>query len=88
MDVLKKHKRAITWKISDIKRTNPSFYTHKILMEDNHKPLVLPQRRLNPNMKEVMQAKVIKKLLDAGIIYPISGKAWVSLVQVVSKKGE
>ena len=27
------------------------------------------------------------KLLDAGMIYPISDTNWVSLVQVVSKKG-
>ncbi|MBN8133997.1 hypothetical protein J0J29_23385, partial [Vibrio vulnificus] len=37
-------------------------------------------------MKEVVRAEVIK-LLDAGIIYPISDSAWVSPVQVVPKKG-
>ena len=37
-------------------------------------------------MKEVMKAEVIK-LLDAGMIYLISDSAWVSLVQVVPKKG-
>lgn len=48
--------------------------------------MVQPQRRLNPNIKEVVKAKVIK-LLNAGIIYQISDSAWVSLVQVVLKKG-
>nr|GEZ56734.1 reverse transcriptase domain-containing protein [Tanacetum cinerariifolium] len=33
--VLKSHKRAITWKLSDIKGINPEFCTHKILMEDS-----------------------------------------------------
>nr|GEV34576.1 reverse transcriptase domain-containing protein [Tanacetum cinerariifolium] len=47
--VLKSHKRAIAWKLSDI--------------------------------KEVL------KLLDAGLIYPISDSPWVSLVQCVPKKG-
>ena len=42
--------------------------------------------RLNPSMKEVVKAEVIK-LLDAGIIYPISDSSWVSPVQVVPKKG-
>jgi len=37
-------------------------------------------------MKEVVRAEVIQ-LLDAGIIYPISDSEWVSLVQVVPKKG-
>ncbi|KAH9681943.1 hypothetical protein KPL71_027149 [Citrus sinensis] len=43
------------------------------------------QRRLNPNMKEVVRTEVLK-LLDAGIIYPISDSSWVSPVQVVPKK--
>nr|GEW83485.1 reverse transcriptase domain-containing protein [Tanacetum cinerariifolium] len=47
--VLKSHKRAITWKLSDI--------------------------------KEVI------KLLDAGLIYPISDSPWVSPVHCVPKKG-
>ena len=36
-------------------------------------------------MKEVVKAEVIK-LLDVGIIYPISDSLWVSSVQVVPKK--
>ncbi|GJY20953.1 hypothetical protein Tco_0393519 [Tanacetum coccineum] len=36
--VLKSHKRAIAWKLSDIKGINPEFYTHKILMEEDYKP--------------------------------------------------
>jgi len=43
------------------------------------------QRRLNPNMKEVVKNEVIK-LLDNGIIYPISDSKWVSPTQVVPKK--
>jgi hypothetical protein len=45
------------------------------------------QRRLNPNMKEVVRNEVIK-LLDNGIIYPISNSKWVSPTQVVPKKSE
>nr|GFA29488.1 reverse transcriptase domain-containing protein [Tanacetum cinerariifolium] len=33
--VLKSHKRAIAWKLSDIQGINPKFCTHKILMEDD-----------------------------------------------------
>nr|GEV12283.1 reverse transcriptase domain-containing protein [Tanacetum cinerariifolium] len=36
--VLKSHKRAIAWKLSDIQGINPEFYTHKILMEEDYKP--------------------------------------------------
>lgn len=77
--VLKKHKREIAWKISNISGINPSFCTHKILMEDKVKPKIQPQRRLNPNRKEVVKVEV-KKLMEVGLIYPISDSAWVSLV--------
>ncbi|GJT62850.1 reverse transcriptase domain-containing protein [Tanacetum coccineum] len=45
LKVLKSHKRAIAWKISDIKGINPQFCTHKILMEDDFKPAVQHQRK-------------------------------------------
>ncbi|GJX36408.1 reverse transcriptase domain-containing protein [Tanacetum coccineum] len=45
LNVLKSHKRAIAWKISDIKGIDPSFCTYKILMEDDFKPAVQHQRR-------------------------------------------
>ncbi|GJU03723.1 hypothetical protein Tco_1114061 [Tanacetum coccineum] len=38
--VLKSHKRAIAWKLSDIKGINPEFCTHKILMEEDYKQAV------------------------------------------------
>nr|GEY39503.1 reverse transcriptase domain-containing protein [Tanacetum cinerariifolium] len=65
LGVLKEHKRTIAWKISDIKRINPSYCTHKILMEEDYKPVVQHQRRVNPNIKEVVKKEVVK-LLDAG----------------------
>ncbi|GKD73791.1 hypothetical protein Tco_1332073, partial [Tanacetum coccineum] len=47
LKVLKSHKRAIAWKITDIKGIDPHFGTHKILMEDDYKPTVQSQRRVN-----------------------------------------
>ncbi|GJT71594.1 reverse transcriptase domain-containing protein, partial [Tanacetum coccineum] len=86
LKVLKSDKRAIAWKISNIKGIDPSFCTHKILMEDDFKPAVQHQRRVNPKIHEVIKKEVIK-LLDAGLIYPISDSPWVSLVHCVPKKG-
>ncbi|CAL9029528.1 unnamed protein product [Prunus brigantina] len=83
--VLREHKTAIGWTIADIKGLSPSMCMHQILVEDNFKPSVEHQCRLNPNMKEVVRAEVLK-LLDTRIIYPISDSNWVSLVQVVPKK--
>ncbi|GJY60307.1 reverse transcriptase domain-containing protein [Tanacetum coccineum] len=84
--VLKLHKHAIAWKISDIKGIDPKFCTHKILMEEDSKPVVQHQRRVNPKIHEVIKQEVIK-LLDAGLIYPISDSPWVSPVHCVPKKG-
>ena len=44
-----------------------------------------PQTKLNPHMQEVVRAEVLK-LLQAGIIYPISDSTWVSPTQIVPKK--
>nr|GEY84825.1 reverse transcriptase domain-containing protein [Tanacetum cinerariifolium] len=69
--VLKSHKRAITWKLFDIKGINREFYTHKILMEDDIEPAVQHQRRVNLKIHDVIKKEVLK-LFDAGLIYPIS----------------
>jgi hypothetical protein len=55
-------------------------------MEQDHKPVREHQRWLNNAMREVVKKEVLK-LLKAQVIYPISDSEWVSLVQVVPKKG-
>nr|GEZ24692.1 reverse transcriptase domain-containing protein [Tanacetum cinerariifolium] len=84
--VLKSHKRAIAWKLSDIQGINPEFCTHKILMEEDYKPGVQHHRRVNPIIHDVIN-KEVEKLLDAGLIYQISDSPWVSPVYCVPKKG-
>ncbi|GKE72049.1 hypothetical protein Tco_1530121, partial [Tanacetum coccineum] len=86
LKVLKSHNRAIAWKISDIKGIDPQFCTHKILIEDDSKPAIQHERRVNPKIHEVIKKEVIK-LLDAGLIYPISDSPRVSHVHCVPKKG-
>ena len=58
---------------------------HYIHIDENAKPTSEMQRRLNPNIKEVVRTKALK-LLDACIIYSISDSSWVNPIQVVSKK--
>ncbi|RVX20835.1 Transposon Ty3-I Gag-Pol polyprotein [Vitis vinifera] len=81
LQVLKRCKKAIGWQISDLKGISPLVCTHHIYMEEEAKPIRQPQRRLNPHMQEVVRAEVLK-LLQAGIIYPISDSPWVSPTQV------
>nr|GEW88512.1 reverse transcriptase domain-containing protein [Tanacetum cinerariifolium] len=84
--VLKSHKQAIAWKLSDIQGMNPEFCTHKILMEEDYKLAMQHQRRVNPKIQDIIK-KEVEKLLDAGLIYPISDSPWVSPVYCVPKKG-
>nr|GEY41524.1 reverse transcriptase domain-containing protein [Tanacetum cinerariifolium] len=58
----------------------------KILMEDDFKPAVQHQRRVNPKIHEVIKKEVFK-LLDFGLIYPIFDSPWVSPMRCVPKKG-
>nr|GEU71405.1 reverse transcriptase domain-containing protein [Tanacetum cinerariifolium] len=83
--VLKAHKKALAWQLSVIKGINPEFCTHKILMEDDFKPVVQYQRRVNLKIHEVIKKEVLK-LLNARLIYPISDSPWVSPVHFVPKK--
>ncbi|GJV93627.1 reverse transcriptase domain-containing protein [Tanacetum coccineum] len=86
INVLKNRKQAIAWKLSDIKGIDPEFCSHKILLEDDYQPSVQHQRRVNPKIHDVIK-KEVEKLLDAGLIYPISDSPWVSPVHCVPKKG-
>nr|GEY70549.1 reverse transcriptase domain-containing protein [Tanacetum cinerariifolium] len=79
--VLKSHKRAIAWKLSDINGIDPEFYTHKILMEEDFDPVVLHQRRVNPKNHDVIKQEVLK-LLDVGLIYPISDSPWRCMMAI------
>ena len=77
LKILKKYHESIAWSIDELKGINPLIRMHKILLEENTKPSVEHQRRLNPIMKEVVKKEVLK-WLNAGFIYAISDSPWVT----------
>lgn len=83
--VLRKYPAGLGYNISDLKGISPSMCMHKIMLEENSKTSKEHQRRINIIMRDVVRKEVLK-LLEAGIIYPISDSQWDSLVHVVSKK--
>ena len=85
LQILHGNKKAIRWKISDLKGISPTVCTHHIYLEEESKAVRQPQRRLNSHMQEVVQVEVLK-FLQPGIIYPTSNSSWVSPTQVVPKK--
>ena len=84
MQVIKDHKRAIGWTLADIAGISPSFCMHRILLEEDAKLVRQSQRRLNPQLMEVVK-KEVTKLLQVGIIYNISDSTWVSPVHVAPR---
>nr|GEV90642.1 DNA-directed DNA polymerase [Tanacetum cinerariifolium] len=86
INVLKSRKKAIAWKLTDIRGIDPEFCSHKILLEEDFSPKVQSQRMVNPKIHDVIK-KEVEKLLDAGLIYLISDSPWVSPVHYVPNKG-
>nr|GFA82308.1 reverse transcriptase domain-containing protein [Tanacetum cinerariifolium] len=76
INVLKSRKKAIAWKLTDIRGIDPEFCSHKILLEEDFSPK--SQRRVNPKFHDVIK-KEVEKLLDAGLIYPISDSPWIPI---------
>jgi hypothetical protein len=82
---LEKYQSIIGYSLKDLKGISPSLCTHRIPKEQDHKPVREHHRQLNNAMREVV--KEVLKPLKVEVIYPISDSEWVSLLQVVPKKG-
>ncbi|GJY26033.1 hypothetical protein Tco_0400759 [Tanacetum coccineum] len=70
----------------DVQDNNTNIYTEEPLVINHYKLVIQPQRRLNPKVQDVVKNEIVK-LLDSGLIYPISDSSWVSPIYVVPKKG-
>nr|GFC13271.1 DNA-directed DNA polymerase [Tanacetum cinerariifolium] len=96
INVLTSRKKAIACKLTDIKGIDPEFCSHKILLKEEFSPKVQSQRMVNPKIHDVIK-KEVEKLVDAGLIYPISDSPWekshfmvkegIVLGHKISKKG-
>ena len=67
LQVLKQNKKALGWRVSDLKGISPTVFTHHIYLEEKENSVRQQQRRIIPHMQEVVRAEVLK-LLQAGII--------------------
>jgi hypothetical protein len=86
LTILEKHRSAFGYSLEDLKGICPALCTHRIPTDPTYPPSREPQRRLNNAIREVVKKEVLK-LLHAGIIYHVPHSEWVSLIQVVPKKG-
>eukprot|EP00253_Pinus_taeda_P035936 PITA_35936 len=85
--ILQKHSTAFAWENTDMKVIDPKTCIHHIYIEENSIPIRQPQRRMNPNLREIVKEE-LQKLLNVNFIYPISDSRWVSPLVIVPKKNE
>jgi hypothetical protein len=83
--LLIEHKEAFAWDYMDMKGISSELCTHHICIKEECRPIFQPQRRMNPNLKEIVKEE-LQKLLNADFIYPISDNECVSPLVIVSKK--
>lgn len=84
--MLRKYPTCLGYNISDTKGISPSVCMHIIMLEEDSKGSREHQRMINPILSEVVRKEVLK-LLEVGIVYPISDNQWVSPLHVIPKKG-
>ena len=56
---------------------------HHIYIQENVKPVIQSQRRMNPNLREIVKRE-LQKLLNENFIYPILDSQWVSPLVIVT----
>ena len=80
-----RYKTAFAWTYSDLKGIPAEVCEHKIVLEDDAKPVRQRQHRLNPKYS-LMVKEELDKLLEVGFIYPVPHSEWVSPIVMVPKK--
>ena len=68
-----------------MKGISSNLCTHRIYIKSDSWPMCQPQRRMNPNLRDIVKEE-IQKLLEAGFINLISENEWVSPLVIVPKK--
>jgi hypothetical protein len=67
MKLLLENKEAFAWDYTDMKGISPKLCTHRIYIKEDYRPICQYQRRMNPNLREILKEE-LKKLLNAGFI--------------------
>jgi hypothetical protein len=77
--------KDFAWDYSDMKGIHPDTCIHHIYTNDQIRPVMQPQRIMNPSLKDIVKEE-LQKLLHVNFIYPISKNKWVSPLVIVPKK--
>lgn len=85
LSLLKEFKDIFAWDYSDMKIIDPSFYSHKINLKEDAKPVIQQRYRMNPNYAKQVKDE-IDNLLRVGFIKPVHEATWLSPIVIVLKK--
>jgi len=58
--LLQKNSTAFAWEYTDMKGIDPKTCIHHIYIEENSTPIRQPQRRMNPNLREIVKEELQK----------------------------
>ncbi|MCO5559818.1 hypothetical protein L7F22_013422 [Adiantum nelumboides] len=75
------------WDYTELKGFPPELVVHRIPLKPGALPVRQRQRRLPEHYREGVYME-IKKLLEAGLIFPVDNTEWVSPIVVVPKKNK
>ena len=65
--ILQKHSAASAWEYTDMKGIYPKTCIHHIYIEENNRLIRQPQRRMNPNLREIVKEE-LQKLVNVNFI--------------------
>lgn len=82
--ILRKNSTVFAWEYMDMKGMGLKTCIHLIYIEENSKPIRQPQRRMNPNISEIVKEE-LQKLFNVNFIYPILNSRWDSPLVIVLK---
>ena len=85
IQMIENHSSSYAWEYTDMKGIDPKTCMHHIYIQENTKPVRQPQRRKNPNLKEIIKEE-LQKSLNVNFIHLISNSQWVSPLVIVPKK--
>jgi hypothetical protein len=83
-ELLREFQDVFAWSYEDLHVFDPALTKHAILIKEGIKPVRKKQRPINPTLEATIR-KELKKLLKAGIIFPVKYSEWVSNLVLVRK---
>ena len=84
-EFFRKHKSAFAWTYADLRGIPAEIAEHRIVLEDDARPIWQRQHRLNPKYSLLVKEE-LDKLLRVGFIYEVPYSEWVSPIVMVPKK--